>query len=65
MESILEIQRSLHEERERTIAAMVVENLEKKTSHRDQVLFNTVGVGYYGTVVPWLAENEVIAHFKA
>jgi len=37
MESILEIQRSLHEERERTIAAMVVENLEKKTSHRDQV----------------------------
>ena len=40
MESILEIQRSLHEERERTIAAMVVENLEKKTSHRDQVLFN-------------------------
>ena len=39
MESILEIQRSLHEERERTIAAMVVENLEKKTSHRDQVIF--------------------------
>ena len=30
----------------------------------------TVGVGYYGTedygtVVPWLAENHVIAHFKA
>ena len=30
----------------------------------------TVGVGYYGTedygtVVPWLAENDVIAHFKA
>ena len=32
MESILETQRNLHEERERIIAAMVVENLEKKTS---------------------------------
>ena len=32
--------------------------------------WNTVGLGYYGTenygtVVPWLAENDVIAHFKA
>jgi len=35
--SILEKQRSLHEERERIIGAMVVENLEKKQSHRDQV----------------------------
>ena len=32
--------------------------------------FGTVGVGYYGTedygtVVPWLAENDVTAQFKA
>ena len=37
MDSILELQRSLHEERERIVAAIVVENMEKKTSHRDQV----------------------------
>ena len=24
-----------------------------------------LGVGYYRTVVPWLAENDIIAHFKA
>ena len=37
MDSIIEIQRSHHEERERIIAAIVVENMEKKTSHREQV----------------------------
>ena len=37
MDSVLELQRTLHEERERIIAAIVVENMEKKTSHRDQV----------------------------
>ena len=37
MDSVVEIQRSHHEERERIIAAIVVENMEKKTSHREQV----------------------------
>merc|ERR1712134_96066 len=37
MDSIIEIQRGHHEERERIIAAIVVENMEKKTSHREQV----------------------------
>jgi len=37
MDSVIEIQRSHHEERERIIAAIVVENMEKKTSHREQV----------------------------
>ena len=31
MDSVIEIQRSHHEERERIIAAIVVENMEKKT----------------------------------
>ena len=35
-----------------------------------KVVLITVGVGYYGTedygtVVPWLAENDVIAHFES
>ena len=37
MDSVIEIQRGHHEERERIIAAIVVENMEKKTSHREQV----------------------------
>ena len=37
MDSILERQRSAHEERERVVAAIVVENMQKKSSQRDQI----------------------------
>ena len=37
MDSILERQRAAHEERERVVAAIVVENMTKKSSQRDQI----------------------------
>ena len=48
MDSVIEIQRSHHEERERIIAAIVVENMEKKTSHREQVNRSLILNSLYG-----------------